>query len=97
MPVRPLRFTLAAAVAVLAVALPTGAYAEDECPGRHNPTEDLEPTVCAGTTTDGWGGSAYAFAGTCATTPCTVVTVPFEDVIVYVGGIVNDVWDDITP
>lgn len=95
MPAR--RFALAATLAALALAAPA-AHAEDTpCPGRHNPTEALEPTVCVGTTTDGWGGPAYAFVGTCATDPCTVVIVPFEEVIVAVGGVANDVYDLITP
>jgi hypothetical protein len=96
--VRPFRLALATALTVAAFAAPVGAHADDtECPGRSGPTIALQPYVCAGTETEGWGGSLYAYAGTCATGPCTVVTVPVEDTVIVVAGIVNDVWDDITP
>ena len=94
---RLFRLALTATVAALALAAPGGAHADDECPGRSGPTVAFQPVVCAGTETDGWGGSLYAYAGTCATGPCTVVIVPVEDVIIQVGGIVDDLYQKITP
>lgn len=94
---RARRLTLIALTA-LALGAPAGAYADDTpCPGRNNPTAPIEPAVCVGTETDGWGGSTYVFVGTCATDPCTIQTVPVEDIVVTVGGIVSDVYDRITP
>jgi hypothetical protein len=95
--VRSFRLVLALAAATAALAVPGAAHAEYDCPGRHSPTEPLEPYVCAGTTTDGWGGSLYAYAGTCVSGECTYATVPVEDFVIAVATVVNDVWDDITP
>jgi hypothetical protein len=94
--VRPFRLALAASLATLAVAA-GGAYAEDDCPGRNTDTGALEPYVCAGVGQDGWGGPVFVYAGTCATGPCDVVTVPVEEILVDVTGVLNDVWDRIRP
>lgn len=95
---RPFRLALAATLATAAFAVPGAAYAEYDCPGRHTPQEVLEPYVCAGTTTDGWGGPTYAYAGTCHSDgTCTLVTVPVEEIVVFVADVVNDVYQEITP
>lgn len=94
---RLFRLALTATVAALAVAVPAGtAHAdEDVCPSRA--VGPLEPYACAGTETDGWGGPMYVYAGTCAIEPCAGVTVPVEELVVTVGGVVNDVWQKIAP
>lgn len=91
-------FRLALALGLATAALSAGAAsADDDCPGRNTPTGAVEPYVCAGLGQDGWGGPVIAYAGTCATGPCTVVIVPVEELILAVVEPVNEVWDKIVP